>query len=191
MSVLDKVKDLNLSEKELEELYLELKNKSAKEGFEKNLKSIEENRQYEGLCFKIIKRDSMGEKIDKYCMVVRAKSQNEYWVECLTFDSPCSYTENSRISKMLQPENAFGTIDFSLLSVESFPLLCTSHKTLSIASFENPEDAFDFLKSKRATVLENECNIITEEEFWKKAKEEMENLREKIKSGFFKEEFEH
>ena len=118
------------------------------------------NKQYIGRCFV--------EKGKKYIRVLSSKSSNGYRVEAMCFDFPVEYSTSGNMTKMFSPDNAFSSIDFDGFYVEDYPLLCN--------------DLFSGFRGKK--VIDNLVEI-TEEEYFAKMDEYLDELKEKMKNGFF------
>lgn len=155
-------KDLNLTDEELDELQEQLNMRKKKTAYEENLKAIEDNKKYIGKCYK--------EKVkgkDKYIRVLSSKSSNQYRFECMCFEFPIVFHDKLHLTKIFNPDNAFANIEFKGLYIESYPLLCTSWKVNHPAKVVN--------------TLEE----ISEEEYFNKMNEYIEELQKMIKSGAF------
>lgn len=152
-------KDLNLTEEELDELQEQLNMRKKKEIYEKHIEAIEDHRKYVGKCYKEKRKD-------KYICILSSKSSNEYRTEAMCFEFPVKINERHNLTKMFNPDNAFGGIDFKGIYVESYPLLCNS-------LFGDPGKVINHLEE------------ITQEEYFKKMDEYIKELQEKIASGEF------
>ena len=152
-------KDLNLTEKELDELQKQLNERKDKKRYEENIKKIEDNKKYIGKCYK-------EDNHKKYIRVLSSKSTNQYHFECMCFDFPISFKEDYLyMRKVFTPDCAFSKIDFQGIYVEDYPLLCNS-----------------FWSNKKVvdTLIE-----ITEEEYFEKMNEYVQKLQTLIKEDYF------
>lgn len=156
-------KDLNLTEEELDELQEQLNMRKKKELYEKHIETIENNRAYVGKCYKEKHRPKGQEK---YICILSSKSSNEYRAEAMCFEFPVKIDEKHNLTKMFNPDNAFGGINFKGIYVESYPLLCNS------------------IISRPGKVLNN-LEEITQEEYFKQMDRYIKELQEKVASGEF------
>ncbi|WP_286078008.1 hypothetical protein [Thomasclavelia cocleata] len=154
-----KLEDLNLTEEELEDLEMQLYNRKKRQQYEENIKQIDENKKYIGKCYKEKDRD-------KYIRVLSSKSSNSYRLECMCFCFPVSFKEVNRLTKIFNPDNAFSEIDFEGIYIEDYPLLCC-----------------DWVH-KKGNVLAS-LEEISEDEYFKKMNEYIEELQKKVKEGYF------
>ena len=155
-------KDLNLSEKELDELQKQLNSRKTKKVYEEYISEIEKNKEYIGKCF--LEKEKGKEK---YIRVLSSKSSNIYRFECMCFEFPIKMNERHRLTKIFNPENAFSNIDFESIYVEDYPLLCNN------------------LLSKKGTKVINSLIPISEEDYFKKMKEYVIELEKAIKDDMF------
>lgn len=139
-----------MSEEELDELQDLLNNRKTIKVYEKNVEAINENRKYIGKCYK---------ENDKYIRIVSAKSSNQFRLEAMCFEFPIKLEKINKMTKIFQPNCAFGEIDFEGFFVEDYPLLC-----------------YGQLKKIKE---------ISEEEYFTKMDEYVSELKEKIKNNFF------
>lgn len=164
MSLEDDVKNFididNLSEEELDKLQNYLNNRKKRERYEKNIESINNHREYIGKCYK--EKES-----DTYIRVLSAKSSNEFRVECMIFSFPIKFKEDHRFTKIFQPDNAFSEIEFEGIHVEDYPLFCNS------------------VLNRKYTKVLHSLDEISEEEYFQKMNEYIQELQVKIKENFF------
>lgn len=153
--------DLNLTEKELDELQEQLNSRKTKKIYQENLDAIERNRVYIGKCYKEPKKD-------KYIRVLSSKSSNQYRMECMCFELPIKVEQNLHLRKIFHPDCAFGTIDFEGIYVEDYPLLCSAG--ISIKGI--------------GKVVDNLIEI-TEDEYFEKMNDYISSLQTMIKNGDF------
>lgn len=153
-------KDLNLTDEELDELQEQLNMRKKKEIYEENIKAIEDNRKYVGRCFR-----EKGK--NKYIYILSSKSSNQYRFEAMCFELPVKVSEKHHLTKMFNPDNAFGHIEFKGIYIESYPLLCMS------------------LTSKKPGKVINTLEEITQEEYFKKMDEYTKELQQKMAAGEF------
>lgn len=153
-------KTLNLTEEELDELQQQLNKRKEIQQYEKYIDTINEHKKYIGLCFKEKKKE-------KYIRVLSSKSSNQYRFECMCFEFPINITENHRLTKIFRPENAFSNIEFNSIYIEDYPLLCTS-----------------FINQKVEKVIDSLIPI-SEDEYFSKMKEYVNELETSIKNGLF------
>lgn len=153
-----KLEDLNLTEEEMDDLQEELNSRKKKQAYKKNIEAIENNRKYVGKCY-------FDKKENKYIMVLSSKSSNEYRLESMVFSFPIKVKENHRFTKVFSPDNAFSTISYNGIHVESYPLLCSSF-------------------TSRGTVLKS-LEEITKEEYYSKMDEYISDLKKTIKNKQF------
>lgn len=152
------LEDLNLSEEELDSLQNQLNMRKKKKTYEGYIQQIEENKKYIGKCFKT--KDNK-----KFIRVLSSKSSNQYRLECMCFEFPVSFSQNHFLTKIFNPEYAFSTIEFKGIYVEDFPLLCN-----------------DFPSRKRTI---DSLISITEEEYFNKMQEYINELQKKVQNGDF------
>ena len=153
-------KDLNLTEKELDELQDQLNMRKQKQVYEQYIEAINKNRNYIGKCFKEKNKE-------KYIRVLSAKSSNEYRCECMCFDFPIKYTNESFLRKIFTPDIAFGRIKFKGFYTEDYPLFCNH-----------------LISGKNMRVIDS-LEEITEEEYFLKMDQYLKELQEKIKNNEF------
>ena len=82
------------------------------------------------------------------------------------FCFPVSFKEVNRLTKIFNPDNAFSEIDFEGIYIEDYPLLCC-----------------DWVH-KKGNVLAS-LEEISEDEYFKKMNEYIEELQKKVKEGYF------
>jgi hypothetical protein len=153
-------KDLNLSEEELDELTRQLINRKTRAVYEENIRAIDNHKQYVGKCYK--EKD-----LEKYIMIISAKSSNQFRVEAMCFEFPVSFEERKQTSRLaFSSDDAFSSIDFDGIYVEDYPLFCTDHI------------------HKKGNVL-NSLEEITKEEYFEKMNEYISQLQEKLTNGDF------
>lgn len=153
-----KLEDLNMSEKELDELQDLLNNRKKKKQYQENLEAIQRNRKYIGKCFT--------DKKGKYIRVLSSKSSNIYHLECMCFSFPVEFSEDYKwATRIFSADNIFSAIDFEGIHVEDYPLLCN-----------------DFGIKKK--VIDG-LTEITQEEYFQKMNEYITELQEKIKDEYF------
>lgn len=153
-----RVEDLNLTEDELDDLQHQLNERKSKQVYEDYIAAIERNKKYVGKCY-------WDKDKDEYIMVLSSKSSNEYRLECMLFSFPVKVKENHRLTKLFNPENAFSSISYQGIHVDSYPLLCSSFKT-------------------KGSVLKS-LKEITKEEYYSKMDEYTKALQAAIDNGDF------
>ena len=156
------IESLNLTEEELNQLQVQLNERKARQVYRDNLNKINENKKYIGKCYKEKDRN-------KYIYVLSSKSSNVFRFECMCFSFPVTFRENQRISRIFNPDDAFSTIEFDGIHVEDYPLLCYAYKSTS---------------EKVLKVL-NTLEEITEEEYFNKMYEYIDDLQTSIHNGKF------
>lgn len=115
-----------LSVKELEELSNEVNKKLNKNRLVNVKVAIDKNQHYIGKCYR--------KKIDngyKYIMVVSALSSNEYYLDCLTFNSNIKIERTISEKMTFSINDVFQPIDYQGIFVEDIGLLCKANSILA------------------------------------------------------------
>lgn len=110
----------NLSEEELEKFSQGIQNKKEYLVESRIKETIEQHKAYIGKCYK--KRISFGlNQIDgfRYIKLIRAESENEFWMEALIFENPVYYNFRKKSHMMYHPgDYVFGSIEYDGIRVE-------------------------------------------------------------------------
>lgn len=157
-------RSLNMNEEELDELQRQLNERKARQTYENSLEQIEKNRKYIGKCYRT--KDKK-----EYIYVLSSKSSNVFRFECMCFSFPVTFQENLNLTKIFNPINAFSTIDYTGIHVEDYPLLCYAYSSLK--------------GDEKKLVVLNTLEEITEEEYFNKMYEYIDDLQTAIHNGKF------
>lgn len=158
--MIQNLNELNMTDSELDQLTIMLNDRHIHRRYEENVKSIKKNMQYDGKCYKSFNGHT-------YLRVLSAKSENEYRFECMIFKFPIELHESKDSSLRFRAANAFSNIEFEGVHIESVPLLCDSDMP-------------------HMTKVIDELVEISETEYFDKMDAYMSDLKQKIKSDFFK-----
>ncbi|MBR1455203.1 MAG: hypothetical protein IJ593_11285 [Lachnospiraceae bacterium] len=116
MNVLDKIKELNLTDDELLKLESELRQNRREKEIKQTIDRIIENRKYLGKCY-------FDKNKNQYICVLSSKSTNEFRAECLVFEYPIRFIEVHKALGLCDAR-VNSRIDFGGLSIDSYPLTC-------------------------------------------------------------------
>lgn len=137
---------LGMSNKELDELADEIRNIKREKEEADIVFTVESHKNCIGKCYKTIHYDTLNDiTITKYIKLIRAESENEYWMEALMFENPLSYKFNKQTHLMHhRGDYFFGHINYEGIRVDSIGWFTTAgqngYEEISLEEFNKALD---------------------------------------------------
>ena len=133
----------NLDEYELGELQSIIR-RIYKNKREKRISEIiEEHKEYIGKCYKCLINRSPDRY--RYIKIVKAESENEFWVCCLVFENPIQYSFNPYYFRSEEPgDRFFGYIEYDGIRIENISFFTDNgrngYREISLEEFNKALD---------------------------------------------------